>query len=77
MVFTDSIGLVFLGIAIGIGGALAAGHLIASLLFGVTSTDALTFGMAGILMVLVSALAGYIPARKASRVDPTVALRAE
>jgi ABC-type antimicrobial peptide transport system permease subunit len=57
--------------------AIASGRLVASLLFGVPATDALTIASAMILMVLVSAVAGYLPARRASRVDPLVALHYE
>jgi putative ABC transport system permease protein len=61
----------------GIGGALAAARLIASLLFGVTASDPLTFAAIAILMTLVALAACWIPARRAMRVDPIVALRYE
>jgi ABC-type antimicrobial peptide transport system permease subunit len=57
--------------------ALAAGRFVSSLLFGLTPTDAATMAAAISLMIAVSALAGYLPARRAARVDPLVALRYE
>ena len=77
LVMRESMILVAAGVAIGLGAALAAGRLVSSLLFGLAPTDATTMAGAMIVMVLASALAGYVPARRASRVDPVVALRAE
>jgi len=74
LVMNESMRLVALGVVIGLGVALASGRFIASLLFGVPATDAPTIAEALAVMVLVSALAGYLPARRASRVDPLVAL---
>jgi putative ABC transport system permease protein len=68
---------IFTGIALGIAGALAATRLIASLLFGVTASDPATFAAIAILMTLVALAACWIPARRAMRVDPIVALRYE
>jgi predicted permease len=69
--------LVTIGIAAGILAALGAARLISTLLYGLKPTDPLTMAAAALLMVAVAALAGYIPARRASRVDPMVALRYE
>lgn len=69
--------LTLIGVAIGVLAGLAIAHLIASLLFGVGPTDLKTFvGVAGIIIVAAS-LASYLPARRASRIDPMVALRYE
>ena len=68
---------IFAGIAVGIAGGLAATRLIASLLFGVTASDPATFAAIAILMILVALAACWIPARRAMRVDPIVALRYE
>jgi predicted permease len=77
LVMSESMVLVFVGIVVGVGTALAAGRLVATLLFGLSPADASTMAMAGVVMVAVSAFAGYLPARRASRVDPLVALRYE
>lgn len=63
------------GVVIGAVGSLVASRLIRPLLFGVESGDVLTFVGAASLLFLVSALAGYLPSRRASRLDPVVALR--
>src|SRR5262249_38617097 len=77
LVMNESVRLVAVGVAIGLGVAIAAGRLVASLLFGLGATDAITMVVATLVMVLVSATAGYLPARRASRVDPLVALHYE
>jgi ABC-type antimicrobial peptide transport system permease subunit len=77
MVMREGLVPVVTGIAIGIPAALAGGRLITSLLFGLTSTDPLTICGATVLLLGVAVLAGYLPARKASRVDPMTALRCE
>jgi predicted permease len=77
MVLRETAILVFVGVAIGLPAVVAAGKLIASLLFGVTPADPLALSGAAMLMFLVAAISGYIPARRAMRVDPMVALRYE
>jgi putative ABC transport system permease protein len=69
--------LVAIGIAIGIPAAIAAGRLIASQLFSVSVSDPVTLAAASTLLTLVAGLAAYGPARRASRVDPMLALRSE
>jgi ABC-type antimicrobial peptide transport system permease subunit len=57
--------------------ALASSRLLAALLYGLQPTDPATIGLAVLVLLTVSALTGYLPARRAARVDPMVALRAE
>jgi predicted permease len=74
-VLRESLVLVTIGAAVGVGAALASGHLIATQLFGLAPTDVATMVGATLVMIAVSSVAGYLPARRASRVDPMVALR--
>lgn len=67
--------LVLMGVVLGIGVALGATHLLSSLLFGVTATDPLTFGGIALALGAVAVLACYLPARRAARTSPLVALR--
>jgi putative ABC transport system permease protein len=68
--------LVLIGVSLGIAGALIGSHWIAPLLFKVSSTDVSVFGSVAITMVAVGAIASGLPARRAARVDPAIALRA-
>ena len=77
MVLSESLLLVGVGLAIGVPAAWGAAHLISSQLFGLNPSDPVTLLTAAVLLTLVGALAGYLPARKAARVDPLVALRYE
>ena len=77
LVLRESMLLVVAGIAIGIAASLGAGPLVASQLFGLEPTDPATMAAAILMMLGVSATAGYLPARRAARVDPMVALRYE
>jgi ABC-type antimicrobial peptide transport system permease subunit len=77
MVLKESLLLVAFGLIIGIPAAWAAAHLISSQLFGLNPSDPVTLVTAALLLTVVAALAGYLPARKASRVNPLVALRYE
>ena len=59
----------------GVASAMAAGQFVSTMLLGLAPTDAVTIVAATALMIAVSALAGFLPARRAARVDPMVALR--
>ena len=77
MVLSESLVLVAIGLVVGIGGVLLAGRLVASLLFELAPTDPLTIAQAVVVLVSVAAFAGYLPARRAARVNPLVALQDE
>jgi putative ABC transport system permease protein len=65
------------GLAIGLAGALLVTRVLEGLLFGVTAADPLTFAAVSAALITVLLLAAYLPARRATRVDPMVALRTE
>ena len=77
LVLGQSLRLVLTGLALGMLASLALTRLMAGFLYGVTVTDPLTFVGVGILLIAVSLLAGYFPARRAATVDPMVILRSE
>lgn len=74
-VIARTLKLALFGIAVGIVASFAVSGLIASLLFGTAPTDPATFAGMILLLVAVAFIAGYLPARRASRIDPIVALR--
>jgi len=77
LVMRESMALVVIGVAAGLAIAVAASQFVTILLFGLAPTDPRTMFVAIAVMVLVSGIAGYLPARRASKVDPMVALRYE
>ena len=77
LVLREVIAMVVAGVAIGAGGALVVAGLARTLLFGLTPTDPTVFGVAASVLAVAAVLAGWLPARRASRVDPVVALRHE
>jgi putative ABC transport system permease protein len=77
LVLGQGLGLVAFGIAIGLGGAFGLMRFVSSLLYGVRATDPVTLAVAALVLAGVAVLASYIPARRAMRVDPMVALRYE
>jgi len=77
LMLKETFRLTLLGLVLGLAGALAATRLLTSLLFGVKPTDPSTFVSLSLLLAFVSLLASYIPARRAAKVDPLVALRYE
>jgi ABC-type antimicrobial peptide transport system permease subunit len=77
LILRESLVLVCLGIACGMVGAWACGRLIGSLLFGLSATDPLTYGAVALGLAVVALLAAAVPARRAGKIDPMVALRSE
>jgi putative ABC transport system permease protein len=77
MILGQGLRTIFIGVAIGIAGSLALTRTVESLLFGVTATDPLTFGAVTLLLVGAALVACFIPARRATKADPLVALRYE
>jgi predicted permease len=77
LVLAQGLGLAVTGALIGIAASFAVARLFASLLFGVSATDMVTFSVLPAVLIVVALLASYIPARRATKVDPLVALRYE
>jgi putative ABC transport system permease protein len=77
MVVGRGMWLASIGIVVGLAVALVVVRLFAALLFGVSATNLATYALSGVVLLAVGALSSYVPARRAMRVDPVVALRAE
>ena len=77
LIMRQGMSLALIGLALGLLIAFGAARLLVTVLFGVSPADPLTFAAVSLLLALVAALACYIPARRATRVDPLVALRYE
>ena len=73
----EGAGLTLVGVACGRAGALGVTRALSTLLFGVTTTDPIAFAPLAAALAIVALLASYLPARRAARVDPMAALRAE
>jgi putative ABC transport system permease protein len=73
----EGAGLTLVGVACGLAGALAVTRTLSTLLFGVTTTDPVTFAAVAGTLAIVALLASYLPARRAARVDPMAALRTD
>lgn len=74
LILREGLAMALVGVVLGVGGALALTRVLESLVFGISTNDALTFALAAVLVTLVALGATYLPARRASRVDPRIAL---
>ncbi len=77
MVLLDGCTPALIGVAVGAAAAIGLSRLMTSLLFGTSATDGLTYGLVAAILLSVSAMASYLPARRAAKVDPLVALRSD
>jgi putative ABC transport system permease protein len=77
LILREGLRVTLIGVAAGLAGAFAATRLLESLLFGLSATDAGVFAGVSLLLALVATAASYIPARRATKVDPMIALRYE
>lgn len=77
MIVSQGLIAAVLGVGIGVAGALALARAMQTLLFGIAATDPLTYSLVALTLVAAALLGAYVPARRAARIDPVLALRAE
>jgi ABC-type antimicrobial peptide transport system permease subunit len=77
MVLREGMTMAVTGVALGIAISYAAARALTALLYGITPTDAVSFALASGCLLLFALIASYVPARRATRIDPAVSLRAE
>ena len=77
LIVGQAVGLATLGVTIGLAGAFALTRVIRALLFNTDPLDGLTFAASAGVLLVIAVLSSYLPARRALRVDPTVAMRAD
>ena len=77
LILDQGVRLTLIGLAIGVAGAIGLTRLMSALLFGVGARDPVTMVSVGVILAGVATMASYVPARRATRVDPVVALRYE
>jgi ABC-type antimicrobial peptide transport system permease subunit len=77
MIISEGMRVAIIGVAIGLGLAYALARLLAGFLYGISSSDVASFALACLIPLLFALIATYIPARRATRIDPSLALRAE
>jgi ABC-type antimicrobial peptide transport system permease subunit len=77
LVVGQAVGLAAIGVVIGLGGAFALTRVIRALLFNTDPLDATIFAASAVVLLSIAMLSSYLPARRALRIDPTVAMRAE
>jgi ABC-type antimicrobial peptide transport system permease subunit len=77
LIVGQAVGLAAIGVIIGVAGAFALTRVIRALLFATDPLDGLTFAASAAVLLLIAALSSYLPARRALRIDPTIAMRAE
>jgi len=77
LVLTQALRIVVAGVIVGLAGAVGVTRVLQTFLFGVTPTDPIAFAIVPLLLIAVGLMAAWLPARRATRIDPCAALRAE